>query len=232
MSEATLTVSTVDPELAADAIAEFATKRDGYVESRKAQRASEKQLAVDVVIRVPAAELDATLVMVRRMGSVLSEAITGTDVTEEYADHEAELRAKRVVEQRLLAMVSGTKDVKDALAVETELGRVRSEVERLEGRLRFLADRTDFATVRASFASPVQVAVPEVQSMGSRLAMALHEGFTLGIRVAAGIVFLVVGTLPLGVPAAIVAAVIAVRRRRALRAVSAVSAAGSAGSGL
>jgi hypothetical protein len=47
-------------------------------------------------------------------------------VTEGYSDTGAQLRAKRSLEERLLAIVASAKSVKEMLEVESELARVRT----------------------------------------------------------------------------------------------------------
>ena len=69
-------------------------------------------------------------------------------MTEEFFDLEARIRNKQEEEKRLLKhLADSTGKLEDILKVESELTRVRGEVEQMQGRLRFLANRADLSTV-------------------------------------------------------------------------------------
>ena len=83
-----------------------------------------------------------------RLGEVRQNHVGSQDVTEEYFDVEARIRNKQEEEKRLLKHLSdSTGKLEDILAVERELSRVRGEVEQMQGRLRFLANRTELSTI-------------------------------------------------------------------------------------
>ena len=69
-------------------------------------------------------------------------------MSEEYFDLDARQAAKKVEETRLLKhLADSTGKLDEILAVERELSRVRSEIERMQGRLRALSNLTTLATV-------------------------------------------------------------------------------------
>ena len=85
------------------------------------------------------------------MGVPEQREVKSDDVTEQFVDLEARLKNKQQLEARLLEIVaSRTGEIKDIIAVEAELARVREEVERMQGKLRFLADRVALTTVEIS----------------------------------------------------------------------------------
>lgn len=100
-----------------------------------------------VTLRVPAPRFEETLEQVKRLGKALSVQVNSEDVTEEYVDVEAQLRNLKRTEERLLGHLSRTGKLADTLAVERELSRVRQQIERLEGRLRFLSHRIEYCTL-------------------------------------------------------------------------------------
>jgi Ca-activated chloride channel homolog len=199
-------------------VSRWVTERGGYVESRKSEDTGSATVDVTMTLRVPAAVLDGALAELRKQGAVLSEAQTGRDVTDEVIDTDAELRAKRKVEERLLGIVQSAGGVKDLLAVEEELGRVRTDIERLDGRSRTLASEVAFATIHVSLVSPVRPVVASAESVWSRFARAFGESGRLSLEVLAGMIVLVGAVAPLAVPVLLVAlAVATIRRRRAAR---------------
>jgi hypothetical protein len=99
-------------------------------------------------VRVPVDQFNAFVSAVGRLGEVRQNHVGSQDVTEEYFDLEARIRNKREEEKRLIKhLADSTGKLDDILAVEKELSRVRGEVEQMEGRLRFLANRTELSTV-------------------------------------------------------------------------------------
>ena len=99
-------------------------------------------------VRVPVDRFDSFVSAVSRLGEVRTNHVGSQDVTEEYYDIEARIRNKQEEEKRLLKhLADSTGKLEDILSVERELTRVRGEVEQMQGRLRFLANRAELSTV-------------------------------------------------------------------------------------
>jgi Domain of unknown function (DUF4349) len=99
-------------------------------------------------VRVPADRFDSFVGAVSRLGEVQQNHVGSQDVSEEYFDLEARIRNKQEEEKSLVKHLSAsTGNLKDILDVERELSRVRGEVEQMQGRLRFLSNRTELSTV-------------------------------------------------------------------------------------
>ena len=77
--------------------------------------------------------------------------ITQQDVTEEFVDIEARLKAKRELENRYLTLLKQAKNVKEMLEIERELSTIREEIEAREGRLKFLQSRVSMSTIHLNF---------------------------------------------------------------------------------
>lgn len=101
------------------------------------------------VIRVPAARFGDVMRQVEGLGTVQRRQITGQDVTEEFVDLEARVRNLERQEARLLSFMDRATKIPDLMAIENEVARVRGEIERLTGRLRFLANKVDLATIQS-----------------------------------------------------------------------------------
>lgn len=101
-------------------------------------------------LRVPAARFASVVNEVEGIGRVLQRHVSGQDVTEEYVDLQARVRNLERHEQRLLTFMDRATKVSDLLAIEQELARVRGEIEQLTGRMRYLDNRADLATVEVS----------------------------------------------------------------------------------
>jgi hypothetical protein len=74
--------------------------------------------------------------------------VTAEDVGEEFVDITARVVNGRRLEERLVDLLATrTGRLQDVLAVERELARVREEIERHEGRLRYLRTRAAMSTL-------------------------------------------------------------------------------------
>lgn len=112
-----------------------------------------------LAVRVEA--FDAALTSLRALGKVESENGTSQDVTEEYVDHAANLKALYATEGRVLTMLERATTLPDTLMLQKELTGIRSQIERIEGRQRFLQNRSDMSSIAVTLsAPPVVVATP------------------------------------------------------------------------
>ncbi|MFK7739747.1 MAG: DUF4349 domain-containing protein [Planctomycetota bacterium] len=113
----------------------------------------QKQVGADLTVRVPAAKFEEALASVRAAGRVLSERRETNDVTEEFVDLGIRVDTARRSRERLLQVLEKAEKVEDILRVERELRRLTAEIERMEGRLKYLRDRVALATLEVGFAA-------------------------------------------------------------------------------
>lgn len=110
----------------------------------------------EITIRVPAAQFDDALAGIAKKGDVLTRNVQVEDVTEEFLDVSLRLKNARQVRERIAQLLANAKNVEESLQVERELNRLSEEIERLEGRLKYLRDRARYSTITVSF-QPVRV---------------------------------------------------------------------------
>lgn len=104
-----------------------------------------------ITVRIPAARFTDAVGKVEKVGEVRNRELSAQDVTEEYLDVEVRLRNARAMRDRFEQLLAKATSVQDSLAIEKELNRVASEIERLEGRLRYLRDRAALSTLTVNF---------------------------------------------------------------------------------
>jgi hypothetical protein len=109
-----------------------------------------------ITIRVPAAQFDEALKGIAGMGDVLTRNVQVEDVTEEYLDVTLRLKNARQVRERIAQLLANAKNVEESLEVERELHRLSAEIERLEGRLKYLSNKAQYSTITVTF-RPEQV---------------------------------------------------------------------------
>lgn len=145
--EAQLRLRSANPRTVADSAARIAGAAGGFVLTSDVQGVDGKVREVTVDLRVPEATLDGTLRKLRALGTVMRETVTGQDVTEEFVDVSARLRAQTTLEARLLSLLEGSAQMRDMLTVEQELARVRGDIERMQGRIRYLKERSQLSSI-------------------------------------------------------------------------------------
>ena len=200
---AALTLEVERPAEAVQRIASVAESRGGFVvtsDSRQ-QTGSQGERAYEIItveLRVPAPQFDAALADIRAAGgSVTAQKITGKDVTEEYIDLEARLRTQRALESQLLEIMKRAERVEDAISVQRELTNVRTEVERVEGRRRFLEDQASLSTISVTLQPPA----PLIGTTGffRSVGTAFGEGVDLAAAITLFFIRLLLALIPVAI---------------------------------
>jgi anti-sigma factor RsiW len=176
---AQLTVVIQNLDTARAQVDKIVQRYSGYIGDLTVSAPSGGARTLTATLRVPATQLDAALVELKKLGRVDSESQNGQDVTSQYVDLEARLSNSRNTEKRLLELLSQrTGKLSDVLEVETELSRVREEIERMEGERRMMAKQVEYATLTATVSEEYKTpasALPD--SLGTRLRNAAVGGY-------------------------------------------------------
>lgn len=118
----------------------------GYVESKS----DYGEGLAKMTVRVPAEQLTAMIVSIESIGNVTYRSLSSKDVTDEYVDVEARLKAMTALRDRLMGLLDKATEVKDILAIEKELGRIQADLDSLQSRLNALASRVNYASIDIS----------------------------------------------------------------------------------
>lgn len=118
-----------------------------------------QQTQSDITIRVPAPRFEEAVSKIEKMGKVLGRQLLALDVGEEYRDLGLRLKTLEAMRNRLEQLLARAGNVKEALEVEEQLGRVVSEIELLKGKLRSLDERIAYSTITLVFAPVAQPAL-------------------------------------------------------------------------
>jgi hypothetical protein len=119
-------------------------------------------------------------------------------VTEEYVDLEARIRAQRAVEAQYLAVLKDAKTIPDVLAVQQKLGEARTEIERAEGRRRFLENQTSLSTITVHLARHIAAVEASGPGFGRSVREACNDAVVVAIAIVNGAIRLVGVLLPVG----------------------------------
>ena len=165
LRNAELTLEVSDPTVAQRQITSIAEALGGFVISseskqRQSRDSGKTELELQLVVRVAATNFGSALEQIRAQGTrVIQEKTTGQDVTEEFIDLEARIKTQRALELQFLEIMKQANKVADALEVQRQVADVRTEIEKLEGRKRFLENRASLSTITISLQTPEAIAV-------------------------------------------------------------------------
>jgi len=202
IQNAEMTIETDKPSEGQQKIGVIAEKHGGFVvisESKHNDAASQNVAStlVNVVVRVPAQKFQAALDEVRAVGGrILHEKSSGQDVTEEYIDLEARIRTKRALEAQFLEIMKQARKISDAMEVQTQLAEVRTEIERLEGRRRFLENQSALSTINVTLHTPTPVVAAATRGFVYDLKAAFGDGMDMGAGIFLGIIQFVIVMIP------------------------------------
>ena len=159
VKRAEMRVSVADPAEAMRTVVQWAESMQGYVvNSNQWNSTSDGQTYINasVMVRVPAERLDEMMQKVRDLAAdpktgVLSETVTGEDVTAEYVDSQARLRNLKAAEAQLVELLDQAPDLEYTLDIFRELTEIRSQIEVLEGRIKYLEESAALSALSVEF---------------------------------------------------------------------------------
>ena len=139
---ASLTVSADDPKTASAAAAQIAVSAGGFVQNESCYGE-----AYTLYLKVPSDKLEETLKNLSVLGDQEEMSISKTDVTAQVADNEAILKTKIALRDRFRQILNQAKDVKDIMAVESELARVQGEIDSMQAVLKTIKGQVEMSDI-------------------------------------------------------------------------------------
>jgi hypothetical protein len=115
-----------------------------------------------VVVRVPSARFNDTMSRLRGLGTVVDASTRGVDVTGQFTDLQARLRAATATRDQFLTVLAKATSIGDILAVQDRIQSVQTQIEQLQGQINDLDNRTTYATITVSVTEPGPKAKPVV----------------------------------------------------------------------
>ena len=165
----------------------------------------------DIVIRVPANRFDQALADLasKDLGTVTRRGTSGQDVSQEFVDLGARLRNERTQEAVLLTLMARAKTVGETIAVQQQLSEVQGQIEEITGRIRYLKDQTQLATISVHLAEKGAAAIGSVD--GPSFSKAWHTAMDGLVRMGSAGMIAGIWLAPFALLAAVI---LATRRSR------------------
>ncbi len=168
-------------------------------------------------IRIPAEKFDSFLKFAVTIGELQSNNRQAQDVSEEFYDVAARLKNKKIEEQRLVELLkNATGKLSEVLTVEKELSRVREEIERIEGRLRFLTNQTDLSTITVTIQEVKNFQPEGPPNLKAQVARSFEGSIEVMKNLGIGILLFLVAIVPWITPIGLVAWIIIKLRKQSV----------------
>lgn len=200
---ATLDVELADVDQGVARLTGVVESVGGFISSTDSQVDQKGTARATITAYIPPAHFARVLGGLDGVGRVTRRSIGGQDVSEEFVDLEARLRNFERHEAQLLSFMGRAQKVQDLLSLENELARVRGEIERTAGRLRFLKARTDLATIQVALVRAPLVVPPDglFPRFVEQVKQAFAEGWSTAFTLALAAAVLAAQLSPLAIPA-------------------------------
>lgn len=197
LRSASLSLVVDDPRDSLENIIQLTAEIGGWVVNSTARTGD--NATVSVQIRVPAEQLDEVLASIKAEArDVLSEVITGQDVTQEYTDLNSRLDNLEAAETQLQSIMDTAEDTQSVLAIYNELVRIRGEIETIRGRINFFEQSADFATIAVELRSEQENTIADTEwNPGDTVESAITLLGGLLRLLADAIIFVVIVGIPL-----------------------------------
>ncbi|MEO8578946.1 MAG: DUF4349 domain-containing protein [Gemmatimonadales bacterium] len=154
--QAFIEVEKVDPAILK--LRQLTAQVGGFITNSSISGGHDQIRQATLEIKIPAGKYDEAVSSLSTVGKVETVNTSAQDVGEEFVDVTARVNNARRLEDRLINLLSNrTGKLDEVLRVERELARVREEIERYEGRLRFLRARVALSTLTITVHEPAPI---------------------------------------------------------------------------
>lgn len=164
------------------AIKDMSEKNGGYIfemmeDSGYDHKMAAEYKSIDLTAKVDYRKFEEMMNALSSTGEVISSSMNTQDVTRQYIDVKARIDTLLIQEKTLKELLSKATEVKDLLEIETELQRVREQIEQAQGQMNYLNDAVSYSTIHISLRMkmlPTKAAQKE--SIAEKLSFQFQDG--------------------------------------------------------
>lgn len=177
-------------EASSNRIEALIAKHSGTITNNQSY-SQEERIESNYTIKVLPAKLDQLVKDIQSESIFLdNKSVTADDVTMQYVDVEARVKAKQAARDRYLELLQQAKKVEDVLAIEVELNKVQEELESVQAQLKALQQQTSFSTINLTMYQIVPASYTDRTSFVTRITSAIGGGWQLFKTLLVGAVYL------------------------------------------
>lgn len=202
---------------AIESIISTVKEKGGYIQSSKSYGSyDDNSRGANYVIRMPKSYFDEFITNVGNLGKITSSSTQGENISSQYYDTEAHLKALKVQEDRLLELLKKSGSLKDILEIENQLSNVRYQIESLTSSLKNWDNQVDYSTININV-HEVSVLTVKPVSLGDKIKKTFNDSLkSLGslFRIILLVVVALIPYLIIIVPISAIAYVLVKKRKK------------------
>jgi hypothetical protein len=173
------------------ALTRYAARAGGMVTDSQTSEGGGDPSA-SVTLRVPTGTAFTTVLgQARTLGKVLAEETKSANVTSQYVDLSARLRALGLTKATYLRILTKASTIGEILSVQQQINDIQVQIEQLQGQLKVLNDKTTYATLTVSIDQKAKVQPAAVVHHQSGLSKAVDRSvsrFVHGVEAIIGVI--------------------------------------------
>ena len=213
---ASMKVSVADPAQSMQAVQALANTLGGYVVNSEVGNNSDSAGVIyttsSITIRVPAEKLDEAMAKIRELAAdaktgVISESVSGQDVTSEYVDSESRLTNLKAAEKQLQELLDKATDLQYTVEIFKQLTDIRGQIEVLQGQMKYLKESSQLSAVSVWFVA--EASLKPIEIGGWKPEGAAREALQALINAAQGLgtflIWFAIAWLPFLIPLGLIA---------------------------
>lgn len=196
--EAQLRMEVADYGAVKEKLNRFIALSQGYVLQFSDQE-TDSERGGSYVIKIPAVGFQSFIDELGKWESIsYTRQYSANDVTEEYVDLQARLKARRTVESRLLSFMEKATKSEDLLNFSNELGNVQSEIEQIVGKMRYYDNNVAMSTITLDMFQRLKAKRGQAleDAFGTQVADTLVGSWDALVKCVKSIVLVLVALLP------------------------------------
>ena len=180
-----------------EAIEALVKSKGGYVAKSELVGQVGDRRSCSWTIKVPVDTFRDAIDAIAKLGTLVRNSSDSEDVTEEFLDLEARLRNMKAEEEVLNKLLKeAAVRLDDVLKIREQIVKNRGEIERAEGRLKYLAAVTSFSTINLMVREIQDYVPPTVPTFGSDITDAFSTSYQSLLRFGRNAVLVVVSIAP------------------------------------
>ncbi len=194
-----------DFQPAEQALKELVKKEGGYISQTEVSGSPGTPRRGKCKVRIPVERFEAFTEAIAKLGELQRHGTNSQDVTEEYYDLEARIRNKKAEEEELLKLQQEglarlqkepKAKLEDLQSIRRELSQVRGEIERMQGRVKLLADLTELTTVTVTIHERKGYVPPTAPEFGTTVSRTFGESLGVLVDFGKGLLLVAVAVAP------------------------------------
>lgn len=178
-------------------VKDITTKAGGYY-TNETHSGGGGEKSVSFTLRIPQANFESAINGMEKLASYVQyKGTSSQDVTEQYYDSEIRLKTKRKTLDQYYTILQRTGTIKDILEVQAKINELETEIEGLEGKLRYLSNQVSYSTITLRLFVPVPLDKQKAPDPTDTFGVRLTQSFLWGWRILKEITFFFITIWPI-----------------------------------